>query len=341
MVRVLKYNEAKFKVTQLIQKNQLQPGDKLASERELAAQLGMSIISVRRALAEFQEAGIVRKVSGVGTFYNGNLEVKEFRSRVALVNIGDHFYPDNFGIWAMEKELAPYQGEYKVFHVHTDVQPEVLAELRDFDKIMVTGFLNDSWVECLSSLGKPLLQVGESEYPNSLSKVKPDQADGVDKALFGCVAVPPERFGFLLPDPEITTYGRVLRNLILERFGDRVRETALVNVPHHTAITAISDYLQSQAGRIDALMVESICLLPLLLTPERQRLIPDIPLIVLHETLQVPSDAVQLNYLYQVVYEENILARSVKLLFSKPCDFFTGNQTEWVKTTIIGPEQQP
>ncbi len=343
MVRVLKYNEAKFKITQMIMQRELQPGDKLASERELAGELGMSVISVRRALAEFQDAGIVRKVSGVGTFYDGNLELDAYQVKVALVNIGDSLYPGSLAIREMEKVLRPYQGTHKVFHSRIEVQPEILAELRDFDKIMVTGFLTSSWIECLSSLGKPLLQIGESEFKSGLTRVVPDWRDAVANA-FGCFPqVPLDRAGFLLPDPANSTYGVELRRLIEEHLRERglkPRGDLLCHIPIDLAITRINEFIRREHRNFDILVVESGSLQPLMFALERQRLIPDMPLVVMHEELALPEDITTLPFLYQVVFEQFTLARATELFFTRPCDFFAGNQIESIKTRIIKPDNQ-
>ncbi len=338
MVRVLKYNEAKLKITQLIQQNQLRPGDKLASERELANQLGMSIISVRRALAEFQDAGIVRKVSGIGSFYNGNLALESCSSRVAVVNIGDSLYPDSPTICLFEQALEKYHASHKVFHVKRDVEPEVLNELRGFDKIAVTGYINTSWIECLSSLGKPLLQIGESQQPNSLAKVKGDWED-VFRIIF-------KRFGeidrqamaFLLPDLVMSTYGALLRELIHQtarREGSTVNEALLVHVPLETAIGTVNELILRYADKIRLLVIETGSLLPFLLAPAHRLLPHDLPIVVVQELMNLPMDIGRLENFHCVAFEENILTRSVHLFYEKPYSFFAENQTEFVSARFI------
>lgn len=342
MIRVLKYNEAKFKILQMIQQNGLQVGDKLLPERELAARLNMSIISVRRALEEFQATGIVRKVSGVGTFYNGNLKVEDYHAKVAVINIGDHLYPDSHAIWALEKALAPYRGTYKIFHVGSEVQPEVLSELRDFDKIMVTAFLNAAWVECLSSLGKPILQIGHSAFNSALSKVIVDWSDAIRVVFEHFPEVDKRRFAFLLPHMETSTYAKLLHEIIvsyLDRSGILPDESMLAPIPRHMPIAAISDFLTRMHGKFDVLVIESGSLLPFLLSPVRDRIKHEIPRVVMCDETHLPEDFHELENYYLLTFECNILARAVDLFFNGPCNFFSNNETDYVKAKLITPKK--
>jgi GntR family transcriptional regulator len=55
-------------VLQHIREHGLQEGDRLPTETELAASAGVSIVTVRRALAELAAEGIIRREQGRGTF---------------------------------------------------------------------------------------------------------------------------------------------------------------------------------------------------------------------------------------------------------------------------------
>lgn len=340
MTRILKYNEAKLGIAQLIRQNKLRPGDKLASERELASQLGMSIISVRRAMAEFQDAGIIRKKSGVGSFYNGNLSLENHANQVALVNIGDSLYPDSVTISAFEETLRQYDAKHKVFHVKRDVEPDVLTELQEFDKIAITGYINLSWLECLSSLGKPTLQIGESECPNSLSKVKPDWRDAFRLVFKRFRTIDRKNIAFLLPDLKSSTYGALLQGIAYDTARQEsctLSESLIANVPFENAIGAIEDMLRHHAKKIQLLVIENGSLLPFLLAPSRRKLPVDLPIVVIHESVIFPQDILTLGNIYCVTLVENILSRVANLFYTKPCTFFSENQTSFIKAKLLEP----
>jgi GntR family transcriptional regulator len=64
----LLYERVVAYVEQLIVERGLAPGDLLPTSKELAASVGVSLITVRRALDELERAGRVRRHQGVGTF---------------------------------------------------------------------------------------------------------------------------------------------------------------------------------------------------------------------------------------------------------------------------------
>jgi len=53
-------------------KGELQPGDKLPSERELCETFGISRITCRRALSMLQDNGLIQRYSGSGSFVSKN-----------------------------------------------------------------------------------------------------------------------------------------------------------------------------------------------------------------------------------------------------------------------------
>jgi GntR family transcriptional repressor for pyruvate dehydrogenase complex len=58
-------------IRRLIQRRRLRPGDRLPTERELAAELGLSRPTVRSALQSLSAMGVVHSRQGAGTFIQG------------------------------------------------------------------------------------------------------------------------------------------------------------------------------------------------------------------------------------------------------------------------------
>lgn len=59
---------AKKQILQYIEKNNVKPNDQLPTEAQLGEMLGVSRVTVREALAQLGEEGIITKVQGKGTF---------------------------------------------------------------------------------------------------------------------------------------------------------------------------------------------------------------------------------------------------------------------------------
>lgn len=55
-------------VLQYIDENKLREGEQLPTEPKLAAQAGVSLVTVRRALQELAAQGVIRREQGRGTF---------------------------------------------------------------------------------------------------------------------------------------------------------------------------------------------------------------------------------------------------------------------------------
>ncbi|MEV4224761.1 winged helix-turn-helix domain-containing protein [Nonomuraea sp. NPDC049725] len=51
-----------------IDRGELRPGQRLPSELDLAAQYGVARMTVRRAMKELRERGLIRSVHGKGTY---------------------------------------------------------------------------------------------------------------------------------------------------------------------------------------------------------------------------------------------------------------------------------
>lgn len=65
---VLLYDKVKFLLKKYIEDNNLKRGDKIPTEVELCEMMDASRITVRRAITELEEAGILEKIHGKGTF---------------------------------------------------------------------------------------------------------------------------------------------------------------------------------------------------------------------------------------------------------------------------------
>lgn len=63
-----RYVEIKRFVQHAIERGEIKPGDRILSEAELVQRFGVSRMTANRALRELQDAGIVKRLPGVGSF---------------------------------------------------------------------------------------------------------------------------------------------------------------------------------------------------------------------------------------------------------------------------------
>lgn len=74
------YEQVKDEIIRLIMNGELNPGDPLLSMRQLAKELGISIITTKRAYRDLETAGYVHSVVGKGTYVSEqNTELQKER----------------------------------------------------------------------------------------------------------------------------------------------------------------------------------------------------------------------------------------------------------------------
>ncbi len=111
-------------IRESILSSNMQPGDKLPSEHELVAQLGVSRVSVREAIRMLEISGILEVRPGRGVF------VKELT--------GDMFVP--LGQWVSEKKQTLQQH----FETRLILEPEISALAASYANAEDIGLLNEN-----------------------------------------------------------------------------------------------------------------------------------------------------------------------------------------------------
>jgi len=67
------YRQIVVQMADMVRAGTLQPGSRLASVRELSLQLQVSLITVRRAYADLETAGLIVRRQGQGTFVSDDV----------------------------------------------------------------------------------------------------------------------------------------------------------------------------------------------------------------------------------------------------------------------------
>lgn len=78
------YKQLSRSLNSAIQQGMLAPGDALVPERELASRLNMSRITVRKAIAQLVDIGILQKQHGAGTIVTDNTDIILHKSLSSL-----------------------------------------------------------------------------------------------------------------------------------------------------------------------------------------------------------------------------------------------------------------
>ena len=78
------YRQIMRQVTDALAGGRLRPGDRLPSQRELAEQLVISPLTVKKAYDELEREGLIRSEHGRGTFVSASSPVDPTRQREQL-----------------------------------------------------------------------------------------------------------------------------------------------------------------------------------------------------------------------------------------------------------------
>ncbi|MDF3917838.1 histidine utilization repressor [Salinicola salarius] len=183
------YQQAKRYVMARIDSGQWSPGDMIPSENQLVSELGMSRMTVNRALRELTHEGYLERTSGVGTFI---AERKPHSNLLRIANIADeiasrgHRYHCEilelgrvaapFTI-ASALELATGSSVYHLRCVHYEEELAVQLEDRYVSPAMAPGFIDQQFGDTLQPSQYLLDNVPADEMEHIVDALLPAAED--------------------------------------------------------------------------------------------------------------------------------------------------------------------
>jgi DNA-binding LacI/PurR family transcriptional regulator len=144
----------------------LNPGDRILSERMLAKRLGVSYMTLRRALGGLVEEGLLERRPRKGIFIAGSAQ-NAGRARTATGRVRAIFYlPTISGMYTeLHAQLARAMDEAGIDLVWSTIQevvrPDSIERIRRWndDAFIIVGMLPAAVMAALSTTGRPLLIV--------------------------------------------------------------------------------------------------------------------------------------------------------------------------------------
>lgn len=180
MVRVLKYNRAKMDILQTIVAHKLQVGDRLPSLREFLSESDFSAITLRRAMDDLEQQGIITKQQGTGSFLNKNINGTAMLGKVLFINVY-RYYP-NLGFEQRElKKFFMERGFALDISSSTEPGGEITGKARECAGIFVSGWLTRVWVDYLKAFNVPVMVIGANPFPEELPGVDWNLPGGIGK----------------------------------------------------------------------------------------------------------------------------------------------------------------
>jgi GntR family transcriptional repressor for pyruvate dehydrogenase complex len=177
-------------IKKLIISKNIQVGDKLPTERELASQLGVSRVVIREALRSLEQAGFIeiRPGQAGGSFVSNKLYKPLFDSIYDLLQDGDltleHFYQAREAIEAFNIELAIQNITKKDIKALKEVNKKLLEDIREIGKYHYHNMAFH--IKIAEITGNPLLKLMVGALLSILKVIYPNprQSEDFVKALY-------------------------------------------------------------------------------------------------------------------------------------------------------------
>lgn len=170
-----KYIQVQKQILDHITENRLPYGSALPAEKRFAEMFGVSIHTVRRALATLADNGLIDRRHGQGTFVGSRFEVFEPCGTVTFLYITrferkDREEPSNLKEYANTLDMESGMGmalkkhgyQMRIMLRGSNPSTADAERLKDSSGIVVSGWLDDDWLTLLKSLNQPILVVGNT-----------------------------------------------------------------------------------------------------------------------------------------------------------------------------------
>ena len=180
----LQYIQCKTAILDYIAKHDLRPGSSLPVQRELCRMLGHSMITVRRAIFELEQIGILKSVTGKGVFLQKDLAKRSDSGRILLLDINAPFREIDMGVRFLLQYVRKRGYEFRTVSCGEPPNDLVIHEIEKASGLLITGIITESWKCFLRCFTCPIVNIGNPETHFEGSKtVFVDHAQAVAQAI--------------------------------------------------------------------------------------------------------------------------------------------------------------
>lgn len=256
MNKLLKYNQAKYEILNVIAKYNLKVGDRLPSERTLEAQFPFSSISLRRALKELAEQGYIEKRHGSGTYLMKPMENWNKKGEMLFLEIVQKENPPPAKVYEMKQFLRERNIDLKIL---TYIKPD--AEIANVSRgcigVFISGWVNEEWLDFLKMLDIPFLLVGAQKFMNSIPTIDYDWQAASEMMTENLISKGCRKIGLINGAEDYFPSHLILRGFTsaMNKAGLHFDKKDILWKPPYTSRAPVHDFMDSED--YDAIIVES------------------------------------------------------------------------------------
>lgn len=240
-----KYQQLKEIIREEISKGKLKPRDQVLPEEKIAERYGVSLGTVRQAMAELVSEGLIYKEQGKGTFVAEKKKKKTFTIGLLLTNIGNPF----FSQIARSIQEKAHLLKYSVIYYNTNDQLiretesiNMLIERR-VDGVILVPVLKSGEEKLIQKLKEnDILFVYLDRYLNEPASdyIIIDNLSGVRQAMEYLISLGHKKIGCISAQP----FTQVLEQRV-KAYKEIVRKNSL---PVEDSLVQISDLSDDKGG---------------------------------------------------------------------------------------------
>ena len=288
MNKILKYNQAKYALFDLVAQRHLKEGERLPSFRDMDKMFPFSAICLHRALDDLETEGFLEKRQGSGIYLKRSIDTWEKRGTVLFLQIGPITDSVPIEVSHLRKFL---HDRWILLETMAVAKPSnvVLDACKDCIGIFASGYVTSEWAKFLASLGKPVLYVGRNAATEKRPCIGFNWEEAVRMAMGRLVAQGCRRIGLI--DGASSWYPA---KLIAREYLSQVKVHGLETGKDDILWLSLTDSMGTDRflrGKrpYDGLLVESGGLCDFLLCSRRTSLAADASLAVLGRIRNCPS----------------------------------------------------
>ncbi len=197
------YRRTATQLEQMISDGCWEEGEQLPSEKELARRLGVSYMTLRRAVEGLEQGGRVTKIPGKGTFLRSSepLNLQTKKTTVTLVlpqfwqRLDSHYFPDIVRGLYEEAEIAG------VNPLVVDGASGTIPEKAPTAVLLIEK-ADEDILRHLKEKGHPVLAVNRCQSRLVVPKISPDNFGGAKRAVERLISLGHQRIAFLRGNPQ-------------------------------------------------------------------------------------------------------------------------------------------